>query len=307
MTELSLVIPIYNESKDLNKNIEEIQNHVIQLTEDYEIILVDDGSLDTSWHEICQLNHNNKTIRGIRLSRNFGKENALSAGLHHAQGELVLTMDSDLEHPPEVIRHMYHKICVENMDMVDGIKKHRGEGRSSTYNFFSGIFMKLFSNLAKIDIQNASDFRMFNRQVLDAINSCPEYSFFFRGISSWVGFQRGSVEFSVEERKSGKSKWTIFTLFRLAVNAITSYTSAPLHLVTGFGLIFGVFAIILGTQTLYNYATDTAVDGFTTVILLILISGAFLMMGLGIIGEYIARLYDQVKNRPRYIVKEKHE
>jgi len=304
MIELSLVIPIFNESERLVENITKIESHVRECSNNYEIILVDDGSRDESWQLIEQLRENNEKIRGIRLSRNFGKEQALSAGLSESQGDFILVMDADLEHPPSIIKEMYQTILNELVDVVEAVKSSRGK-ESLLYKVFANTFYRSFTKLTKFDMHQASDFKIFNRKVLDAILSCPEYNFFFRGISSWVGFSRKQIEFDVGSRDGDQSKWTMSGLMRLAINAITSFSSAPLHLISLFSIVFGVFSVALGAQTLYRFMNGTAVDGFTTVILLILMLGTFLMAGLGIIGEYLARIYDETKSRPRYIIKDK--
>jgi dolichol-phosphate mannosyltransferase len=212
-------------------------------------------------------------------------------------------MDSDLQHPPAVIPEMVKKYLNSGLDVLDGVKRTRGN-ESAVYRIAAVSFYWAFSRLSGMDLERASDFKILSRQVVDELVSLQEYSLFFRGLSSWIGFRHGTFEFDVADRESASSKWSISQLMNLGISAVTGYTSLPLQIVSFLGLTFLLFALILGIQTLFNKITGVAVDGFTTVILLLLVIGATIMISLGIMGQYLKKIYDEVKRRPRYVVKD---
>ncbi|NJD04769.1 MAG: glycosyltransferase family 2 protein [Ruminiclostridium sp.] len=298
---LTLVIPVYQEANQLYENIHIIRNILNRNGISHEFILVDDGSLDKTWEVVKTLSKEIDEIRAIRLSRNFGKEAALCAGLEIANGDACVIMDADLQHPPEVIPQMLDLWQSQGVDIVDGIKSSRGKE-----SFFKKISARSFYSILKrfsgLDLNNASDFKLLDSKVVSAWKRMGERTTFFRGMSAWVGFKRASVPFVVAERQEGKSKWSFLRLLKLAIIAITSFSSAPLQLVTFIGFLFLISSVILGVQTLYMKFMNISFSGFTTVILLLLIIGSTLMISLGIIGTYIARIFDEVKQRPRYIV-----
>ncbi len=298
---LSVVIPIYNET-----NITEACRRTAAVLDGagipYELILVDDGSTNGCWNEISAFAKENENVTAIALSRNFGKENALCAGLDAARGDCCVCMDSDMQHPPEVIPEMYRLWRDEGYEVVEGIKNRR-ESESALRRVCAKCFYGILKRLSGIDLKNSSDFRLLDRAALDAWRQMPEKETFFRGMSSWIGFSRTKVYFDVEERSSGASKWSIKDLTALAVSAITSYSSLPLYFATGCGVLFLVFFLIMFVQTLYMKINGYARSGFTTVIILQLIIGAVTMVNIGIIGIYIKKIYGEVKNRPRYIIR----
>ncbi len=297
---LSVIMPIYNEN-DIYKGVERTIGVLTSANIPYEIILVDDGSTNNSWNEISNLADKYDTITAIALSRNFGKENALCAGLDAATGACCLCIDSDMQHPPEVIPEMYRLWKEEGFEVVEGVKNARIK-ENLLYRFCAKSFYSLLKKIADIDLQNASDFRLLDRAALEAWKLMPEKVAFFRGMSSWIGFKRTQVFFDVSERETGKSKWSVKSLIKLALNAITSYSSVPLYFSTCFGMIFLLFFMILFIETLYMKFSGHAQSGFTTVIILQLIIGAITMINIGIIGIYIKKIYEEVKNRPRYII-----
>ena len=269
---LSVVIPIYNEI-NIEPNITRVMDVLSNAEIKYEIILVDDGSRNNAWEEISDIVDKYEGIIGIAFSRNFGKESALCAGLDAATGDCAICLDSDMQFPPEVIPDMY-KLWEEGYEVVEGVKKKR-QKESLMYKLCAAI---------------------------DAWKEMPEKQTFFRGMSSWVGFKRYQYEFEVADRIEGESKWSFKRLIGLAVDAVTSYTAAPLYAASIFGIIFFVFAVVMGIQTLYMYVLGKAQSGFTTVILLLLFIGAVILLGLGVIGIYIKKIYEEVKGRPRYII-----
>ncbi len=302
---LSVIIPLYREGSHLADTLKEIILVLDTLDAGYEVVLVDDGSPDDTWQAIKTQSEHYPSVKGIRLSRNFGKESALAAGLEHASGNAVLVMDGDLQHPPALIPLMV-KAWQEGADVVEAIKQHRG--RESSYSKARAqIFYRIFTRLTGYDLHGASDFKLMDCRVLEAWRRMGERNLFFRGMNAWLGFKRIQIPFDVPERVDGESGWSILQLARLATTAVTAFSSAPLHLITLAGVSFVIFAFTLGIQTLYLKASGQAVDGFTTVILLLLVIGGVMMLGLGIIGTYIARIYEEVKGRPRYIISEQVE
>ena len=243
------------------------------------------------------------SIRSIKLSRNFGKEAALCAGIENAGFDACITMDSDLQHPPEMIPEMVKKWKYEGYEIVEGVKSSRG--KESLFNKAGALlFYYLMLKLSGVKLNNASDFKLMDAKVVDAWKRMKEHDTFMRGMSSWLGFKRISIPFSVAQREVGNTRWSFVKLFKLAMNAITSFSSLPLHLVTIMGILFLIGSLILGIHTIYRKITGSALDGFTTIILLQLIIGSTLMLSLGIIGSYIARIFNEVKKRPRFLISE---
>ena len=300
MKVLSVVIPIYNEV-NIEPNIVRVMNVLKSAGINYEIILVDDGSNNSAWNEISDIVDKYDNVLGVAFSRNFGKESALCAGLDIASGDCAVCLDSDMQFPPEVIPDMY-ALWEEGYEVVEGVKKQR-QKEGMAYKLCAGTFYALLRKTSDIDLKNSSDFRLLDRAAIDAWKEMPEKQTFFRGMSSWVGFKRIQYEFEVADREEGESKWSFRRLVGLAVDAVTSYTAAPLYAATVFGLIFFVFAVVMGIQTMYMKIRGGALGGFTTVILLQLLIGAILLFGLGVIGIYIKKIYEEVKGRPRYLIK----
>jgi glycosyltransferase involved in cell wall biosynthesis len=306
MSELiSVVAPIYNEGPGVDRFVERLSEILGGAGLDYELVLVDDGSADDSWSRIAGHALLDRRVRGLRLSRNFGKESALLAGLEHAAGDAVVIIDSDLQHPPSAIPAMVRR-WRDGAQVVEAVKRNR-TGQSIGNRLSSRVFNRTFTRFTGVDLVDATDFRLLGRPAVDALRRMPEHSSFFRGTSSWIGFTRATVDIDIDHREGGASRWTIRGLCRLAVNGLTSFTSAPLHMVTLAGFGFAVFAVILGVQTLVRWISGGSVAGFTTVILLLLVTGTFVLIGLGVIGEYLARIHEEVRGRPRYLIQERAE
>jgi len=304
MNDLSLVIPVFNEEAIVVNTIETIIEEIkkIEDLQSFELIIVDDGSSDSTWKLLTQqLCPAHSEIHAIKLSRNFGKESALCAGLEHADARAVVVMDADLQHPPELIGEMYGIWRSEPVDIVEAIKRSRGDEPFLSKVAANG-FYSVFSKLSGINLENASDFKLMDRRVVDAWKELPERNIFFRGMSAWIGFSRRQIEFDVVERADSVSKWSTLGLIRLALTGIAAYSSAPLHLITMGGVVFIIFFFFMSMLTLYQYSIGEAISGFSTVILLLLIIGGAVLVSLGIIGEYLARIYDEVKARPRYLI-----
>ena len=225
------------------------------------------------------------------------------AGLASASGECCAVMDCDLQHPPETLIEMYH-LWEEGYEVIEGVKHSRGK-ESALHRASAGLFYKIISRAVKIDMTRASDFKLLDRKAVDALLAMPERNLFFRALSSWIGYRTTQVEFDVRERTEGESKWSTMSLIKYAVKNIVSFSTVPMQCVTVAGVFVFLLAVILGIESLVRYFTGRAVEGFTTVILLILIIGSIIMISLGIIGYYIAKIYEEVKGRPRYLISKK--
>lgn len=299
---LSVIIPAYQEEQMVPIAARTVSGILEQAGIPYELVFIDDGSRDQTWDRIKEVAECAAHVRGISFSRNFGKEAAMMAGLACAKGDACAVIDCDLQHPPEKLVEMY-RLWQQGYQVVEGVKLSRGR-EGVFHRVAAGIFYSIISRATGIDMRNASDFKLMDREVVEAVLKMPERQFFFRAISSWVGFRSAVVEFQVQERVQGTSKWSIRSLTQYAVTNITSFSSAPLQLVTLSGIVFLIFALALSVQTLVKFLTGDALEGFTTVIMLQLISSSILMLAIGIIGYYVAKIYDEVKGRPRYIVAE---
>lgn len=269
----------------------------------FELVFVNDGSRDQTWEMIEKAAEKNTHVTGIRFSRNFGKESAIFAGLANAEGDCIAVMDCDLQHPPEILVEMY-RLWEQGYEVVEGVKRSRGK-ESVLHRASAGMFYKIMSKAVQIDMSRASDFKLMDRKAVEALLSMPERNAFFRALSSWVGYRTTSVEFDVQERTEGESKWSTWSLIKYAVRNIVGFSSAPLQMITVAGVLTLFFAIVLGIQSLVKYFCGHALEGFTTVILLLLIIGSLIMLSLGIIGIYIAKIYEEVKGRPRYFIARK--
>ncbi|CAG7646731.1 glycosyltransferase family 2 protein [Paenibacillus allorhizosphaerae] len=304
--EISVVIPVYNEEKHIVNSLRKIEEEIRSLVSSYEMIVIDDGSRDGTWEQLTVAARRSSSFSALKLSRNFGKELALCAGLEHARGRAVIIMDSDLQHPPALLPEMIRMWREEGKEVVECVKENRGK-EPIDKAMGSALFYSLLNRLSGFDLQGASDFKLLDQRVVQAWREMPERNTFFRGMTAWLGFDRAQISFEVPERTDGKSQWSFLGLLKLAVNAIVAFSSIPLRFVSLFGLIFFIGAVLLGVQTLYLKLTGSAVTGFTTVILLLLIVGSVIMISLGIIGEYIASIYNEVKGRPRYLVSRRLE
>ena len=300
MALLSVVLPAYNEEAMLEKTAQTLSNVLGREKIEYELVFVDDGSKDDTWNKILAAASGNPRIHGVHFSRNFGKESAVFAGLATCRGDCVAVMDCDLQHPPATLVEMY-RLWEEGYEVVEAVKRTRGK-ESAFHLLFTKIFYRLMSGATGVDMSRASDFKLMDRRAVEALLELPEKNAFFRALSSWVGFKQTSVEFDVQEREAGESKWSTIGLVKYALNNIAGFTAFPMQLVTWAGVIVFIFAVILCIQTLVHYVTGNAVEGFTTVILLILLIGSIIMISLGIIGFYLARIYQEVQGRPKYII-----
>lgn len=298
---LSVVMPAFNEEAGIARSVSRVKDVLADISLQWEIIVVDDGSRDATYARICELANLDNKVVGIRLSRNFGKESALLAGLRTATGDAAVTIDSDLQHPPELIKRMVAE-WRNGATIVHGVKESR-KSDSVLVRLRARIFNKLMKMTTGLDLYQTSDFKLLDRTAIEAIaESLPERLRFYRGLAAWTGFPVAYVHFEVAEREEGRSKWSVLQLFGLAVTAYTSFTALPLRIVTILGILTLALGIAVGGDALYSWAQGRAVSGFATIVITLLILGSFTMISLGIIGEYIARIYEEVKERPIYLI-----
>lgn len=298
---VSVVIPAHNEAEGLETAVKRIRAVLESCPVTYEIIVVDDGSRDATFETLRLLAAGDPNIKGIRLSRNFGKEAALLAGIKAAGGDAVVTIDADLQHPPELIPEMLAN-WERGALVVHAVKRDRSSDNRLT-RWRARVVNYLVSRLGGVDIRNASDFKLLDRAAVDVIVlSLEERRRFYRGLVEWIGFEQVHIYFDVAPRNIGQGKWSVISLIDLASTAVVSFTSTPLRIVTVFGLITLGFAALVATETLWSRFRGTAVSGFATLEITLLFIGSLTMISLGIVGEYIAKIYDEIKRRPAYLI-----
>ena len=297
---LSVVLPAYNEEESVPLAADVIGDLLTQAGIDHELIFVNDGSRDHTWRAIQEAAARRPQVRGIRFSRNFGKEAAIFAGLAQAKGDCCVVLDCDLQHPPEKILEMY-RLWQQGWQVVEGVKISRGK-ESPLHTLAAKTFYRFLSGATRIDMSHASDFKLLDRRAVDVLVAMREKNAFFRALSSWIGFDTTQVEFEVQPRAAGQSKWSLRSLTRYAVTNLAAFSTAPLQIVTILGVLVFLCSLVLGCWSLWQKINGQALEGFTTVILLLLLIGSALMVCLGILGYYIAKIYEEIKDRPRYIV-----
>lgn len=303
MEKISIVVPCYNEEKNIKNFYEEITKTLEKVKEkyNYEIIFVNDGSNDATEINVKKIRETDESVILISFSRNFGKEAAIYAGLSNATGDLIALIDADLQHPPITILDMIEGIN-EGYAVVATKRKNR-KGEPAIKSAFSKLFYKMMRIFIPIE-KNVQDFRLMKKEVVDAILSLKEYNRFSKGIFTWVGFNTKYIEIENVERKAGKTKWSFKKLFNYAIEGITSFTTAPLKASTVMGFIISIIAIIstiaIILQTLI-YGKD--VPGYASIITAILFMGGVQLISIGILSEYISKMYLEIKDRPKYIIK----
>ena len=297
---ISVILPAYNEEAMIEMTGNVISGILERENILYEILFVDDGSTDGTWAGIMNLSEEKEEVRGISFSRNFGKEAAMVAGLAEAHGDCAVILDCDLQHPPEKIVEMY-RLWEQGYEVIEGVKNSRGR-ESWVHKLAAKTFYSLISTASGFHMENASDFKLLDRKAVDAIVGMKEKYTFFRALSTWVGFRTTSVTYNVQERAAGESKWSTSGLVRYAVNNITSFSTAPMQFVTVCGVLVFIVSFISGIIALTQKLNGQALGGFTTVILLQGFIGSIIMISLGLIGFYIARIYEELRERPKYII-----
>ncbi|HEY2372459.1 MAG TPA: glycosyltransferase family 2 protein [Gaiellaceae bacterium] len=300
---ISVVAPVFNEHSTLPELHRRLTDTLGPLGA-YEIVLVDDGSTDDSWTVLLELAARDRHLRLLRLSRNFGHQAALSAGLEAARGDAIVLMDADLQDPPELIPQLVAE-WHDGYDVVYAIRSER-EGEPRLRLASISLFYRLLYRITATEIpQNAGDFRLLSRRAADAITSMPERARFLRGMTSWIGFKQTGVQYAREARYAGESKYPPRKLIRLALDGITSFSTAPIKLVTAIGFALVVFCAGVLAWTLYvRFFTSHHPQGWTSVIAVVLLLGGVQLLSLGVIGQYVARIFDETKQRPLYLVDE---
>lgn len=299
---ISTVIPAYNENQGITKTVEQIATVLDTCESAWEIIVVDDGSCDQTYQQICQLSKNDPRIKGISLSRNFGKEAAMLVGLEYASGDAVIVMDADLQHPPGLIPVMIDK-WRSGVQIVHGVKRCRKKD-PATKKAAAFCINRLVSNFGGINIDNSTDFKLLDRDIVDIIvYKLPERERFFRGLTSWLGFSEECVYFDVVSRQGDDSKWSFWSLLELSITALTSFTCAPLRIVTFVGVATLLLGFLVACDAGWSLIHGQTVSDYVSIIICLILIGGVVMISLGIIGEYIAKIYEEVKARPHYLIK----
>jgi glycosyltransferase involved in cell wall biosynthesis len=299
---LSVVIPLFNEQSNLPRLHQRLLCATAEVSDDVEIVYVDDGSTDGSWAVLQQIRARNNQVTAIRFSRNFGKEQAITAGLQFARGQAVIVMDADLQHPPEMIPAMM-AVWREGVDIVNMRRRSRSEEswlkRHATHHFYLAI-----NWLSDIPIpENVGDFRLFSRRAVDALNQLPERNRFMKGLFAWIGYSQRTLDYDCDERVAGRSKWRFRQLWRLAMEGITAFSIVPLKIATKLGLLSAMLSFCLGLYFfIRTLIYGDPVQGFPTLIVVVLMLGGLQLLAMGILGEYIGRLSLESKRRPLFLI-----
>jgi dolichol-phosphate mannosyltransferase len=302
---LDFVVPVYNEEWSIEPFIQEVAIHFESII-DYRIIFIDDGSVDGTWDQITRLRASHHNIVGLRFNRNFGKEAALFAGLDNSTADLVMTIDADLQHPLETGVSMLKAMNSPELEVIHAVKRVRND-RGPLYSVAAKLFNQLFKRATSLDIANSTDFKLLKRSAVISLQELNERETFYRGLVSWFDFRSTDVLFDVADGLKSESNWGIASLVRYAINSMFLFSSAPLKTVKYVGALFFVFAIMGTLHTLFKYFMGESVEGFTTVILLALFGNSLVLMSLGIIGSYLARLYTEQKGRPRFHIEQRFD
>ncbi|MBP7088559.1 MAG: glycosyltransferase family 2 protein [Candidatus Omnitrophica bacterium] len=301
---ISVVTPLYNEEEVISQFYDRLIKVLSKVNYNYELILVDDGSSDKTLNILENIANNDKNVKIISFSRNFGHMMALSAGLDYSKGDAVITIDSDLQHPPELIPKLLQK-WEEGNEIVNTLRIE-----AKTTNIFKKLsarfFYFLMNRIANTNFQvNSADYRLLDRVVVENIKSMKEHSRFLRGLINWVGYKQDSISYQADRRQAGKTKYSFWRMFSFAIDGITSFSSFPLRLSTYLGLIIAFFSFIYILRTIYIKLIGQAAVGWASVLTTVLFMGGVQLIFLGVIGEYLARVYEETKERPLYIVKKK--
>ncbi len=298
---LTVIIPSYNEEEMIQLAAATVGSILQKAGIGYEILFIDDGSTDSTWGKITEVSSSDSCVRGLRLSRNFGKDAAIMAGLSSSKGDCCVVIDCDLQLPPEKIVEMY-RLWENGYEIVEGVKRNRGNQESASHRFAARRFNFLISTVTGFNMSESSDFKLLDRKAVDVLIHMQEKNAFFRALSSWIGFKTAKVDFEVQDRIKGESKWSAKTLTKYAVYNITSFSTIPMQVVTFLGAVMLIVSVVMGSVALIQKLAGVALRGFTTVIILQLFSSSIIMISIGIVGYYIARIFEEVKKRPLYII-----
>jgi glycosyltransferase involved in cell wall biosynthesis len=303
---LSVIVPMFNEASNVDALFARLVPVMEGLGQPYEIICIDDGSRDDTLARLVALRGRYPALKVVALSRNFGKEIALTAGLQHAAGRAAIPIDADLQHPPEMIPRLVEK-WREGFDVVYAVRKSR-ETEAPMRRLSAGAFYWIFDRLSDVPLpKDAGDYRLLDRKVVDAINAMPERSRFMKGIFAWVGYRQTGVTYDVEPRREGASGWSVRKLFHFAVDGLTSFSNFPLIAWGYVGVVIASASLIAGSYFVVRtliYGVD--VPGYASIMVAVLFFGGVQLITLGIIGSYVGRIFQEVKRRPLYLVRETH-
>jgi len=299
--ELSIVLPMYNEADMVDRVLAEVSAQVQALGRTFEVVCVDDGSVDGTLEALQRAAQADDRVVPVIFSRNFGKEAAMLAGLEAASGQAVVVMDADLQHPPDLLPRMV-QAWDRGVDVVDAVKEHRGQ-EGPLYRLATEAFYALMGRSVGDHLRGSSDFKLLDRQVVDAVLAMPERTRFFRGLVAWVGFRVERVPFRVQPRAAGTTSWNTFGLVRYSLRNLVAFTAFPLRVVALAGFVTVGLDLLLALQTLWNWFRGVAVSGFTTVILTVGLLGGLILIALGVVALYLGQMYDEIKGRPVYVVR----
>jgi polyisoprenyl-phosphate glycosyltransferase len=304
--ELSVVIPFYNEGPNIDHLFERLHGVLHRIGVRYEIICIDDGSRDETLTGLIRQHELDPSVKVISLSRNFGKEVALTAGLDYSQGAAVVPLDADLQDPPELIGELLDK-WREGYDVVYATRRFR-QGETATKRLTANVFYKVISGISSINIpRNTGDFRLLDRRVVDAIKCMPERTRFMKGLFAWVGFKQASILYDRPQRYKGQTKWNYWKLWNFALDGITSFSLLPLKVWSYIGFTFSIIAFVYATfLVIRTMLFGIDVPGYASLMVVMLFLGGLQLITLGIIGEYMGRIFEEVKRRPLYLVRELH-
>ena len=304
MKKFTIIIPVKNEEKNIPILIQKIQEQKIDY--EYEILFINDGSTDNTWKVIKNINYENNKIKGISFSKNFGHQIALSAGIDNCNSDFLIMMDGDLQHPPKYINQMIEEY-EKGHDVVQMVKLNQGK-RSIIQKISSSLFYFIFSKISNINISsNVSDFRLISKKVIDVLKNIKEKERFIRGLVSWIGFNYVEISYNVEDRKFGFSKYNIFALSKLASFGIFGFSTFPLRLSLYIGYFFAFFSFFYGFFAIIKrfVSPESIPVGYTDLIVFITFIGGLILIFLGILGAYLSKIFEEVRNRPTYIIDEK--
>lgn len=302
--DLSIVAPAFNEEKNVGIFVEAVKKAIQPLTQQFEILIVDDGSSDGTASVIRELNQKDPRVKLIRLSRNFGHQGALTAGLDHATGESVVMMDIDLQHPPALIAEMW--AARKNGFEVVHTRRKDDVGLSWFKKQTSALYYALFNRLSDVKIEpNSSDFRLLSRRALDQLNALGEKGRFIRGLTTWIGFRSTTIDFVAQSRLHGQTKYSLKKMIRLAIEGITSFSTRPLKIMAVFGFAVTALSLVYISYAVFTLLSGKTVPGWASILVSVLLMGGIQMMGMGILGIYIGKIFEEVKGRPPYVIAER--
>ena len=301
---ISIVLPVFDEEENIGEVYEALTAQMVRIGEPYEIVFIDDGSRDNSLERIRELAARDAHVKGISLSRNFGHQVAISAGLEVASGDATIVMDADLQHPPDLIPEMIAR-WREGNDVVYTIREGRDHA-GPLKRWSASLYYRLMNRMSDIEITaNTPDFRLMDRRVVDALRQMPERTRFLRGLVRWVGFRQTALRFVAAPRTHGKTKFPLSKMLRFSLDGVTAFSTVPLRLASYVGLFAAVSSIPYALWAIYvRLFTDQAVHGWASVVVAVLFLGGVQLISIGIMGEYLGRVYEEAKGRPLYLARE---